>query len=245
MRRYGLIGQKLGHSFSKRHFSQKFEREGIDARYDLFELGEIGEFPQLLQRIPSLHGLNVTIPYKTAVIPYLDGLSPEAKEIGAVNTIKIVEGKTIGHNTDVYGFAKSLRGLLGDTQISHVLILGTGGASKAVEYVCRKYEGMQCLFVSRTPSTPHQISYEQLAVMPLPPYKLIVNTTPLGMYPAVDVAPLFPYHKLDASFYAFDLIYNPAQTRFMQLAAQAGSYTLNGMEMLLLQAEKAWEIWNA
>ncbi len=246
MRRYGLLGKSLKHSFSKRYFSEKFSREGINATYELFELAKIEDFPAWWRQQPSLSGLNVTIPYKEQIIPYLDELSPEAAEVGAVNTILPTPRGLIGHNTDVVGFEESLRNAWQGPWPPAALILGSGGAAKAVVYVLRQRLGIADVRVlSRQPIRPEDLSYDQAPLLEWGRYLLVVNTTPLGMFPEVDRLPDLPYHLFTSRHLAMDLIYNPEVTAFMQAAAVQGAATCNGMEMLLLQAEKAWEIWNA
>lgn len=241
---FGLIGKKLGHSFSKNYFTEKFAREGIAARYELFELATLEALPGLLADQPALCGLNVTIPYKTEVIPFLDRLSPEAQAVGAVNTIRIRQGQLEGHNTDTYGFRVSLETLLAGAQVSRALVLGTGGAARAVAYVLTEKMDIPCTSVSRRAMPPDVLDYAALAGMDMEDYPLIINTTPLGMYPQVDAAPDFPFERLTARHFIYDLIYNPAETRLLRLAAAQGARVCNGMEMLILQAEGAWKIWN-
>ncbi|MEL6590403.1 MAG: shikimate dehydrogenase [Bacteroidota bacterium] len=244
MRYFGLIGQKLGHSFSKRYFSEKFAKEGIDAQYELYELPTIEVLPDLWKRVP-LSGMNVTIPYKQAVMDYLDEISPEAAAVGAVNTVLFREGRRIGFNTDTYGFRESLQQFLGESPVKQALVLGNGGAAKAVRYVLEQQLGFApCLTVSRSAEGDHQITYPALNELDLDAYPLIVNTTPLGMAPHTDDSPDIPYTKLSARHFAYDLVYNPAETKFMQLAATQGAKVCNGLEMLILQAEGAWRIWN-
>ncbi len=257
---YGLIGYPLGHSFSPTYFAQKFAELGIadTHNYRLFPLASIREFPALIQAFrfaltntgEQLCGLNVTIPYKQLVIPYLDDLSPQASDIGAVNTIQFKGTaqtlQLIGHNTDAYGFEHSLRPLLAQVQFNYTkgaLILGTGGASKAVAYVLEKL-GIAYTFVSRNPKSEKQFSYKQLKKDHLDAYHLIINTTPLGTYPDVDRFPAIPYAELSKQHICYDLVYNPAETAFLQKAKAQGATIANGAAMLKLQAERAWEIWN-
>ena len=243
-RQFGLIGKKLGHSFSKKYFTDKFEKGKIDAAYELYELADISEFTDLIRNTPNLTGLNVTIPYKAQVIPYLDELSPQAEAIQAVNTIRVFKDKLLGDNSDIYGFSESLKSLYSvDTMPKRAVILGTGGASQAVAYVFDQM-GIDFVKVSRNPSGAQQISYEALVDLPLEEYLLIVNTTPLGMYPHTDYSPEFPYQLLGRHHTAYDLIYNPKETMFMKKAAEFGAQTKNGLEMLILQAEGSWKIWN-
>jgi shikimate dehydrogenase len=241
MKQYGLIGFPLTHSFSKNYFTQKFTIEGIeDAVYNLFPLQDIAEFPALLEH-EQLCGLNVTIPYKEKVIPFLDGLNEEAAAIGAVNTIKFTDGKTTGYNSDSYGFEQSLLPLL-QPQHTAALILGTGGASKAVEYVLKKL-GIAVQYVSRTPSEK-SVTYKNLDTEMLAHSMLLINCTPAGMYPDVDNAPDIPYELITDKHLLYDLIYNPDETRFLREGRTRGAQTKNGLEMLYLQAERSWAIWN-
>ncbi|MFT2007301.1 shikimate dehydrogenase family protein [Pontibacter sp. 13R65] len=243
MRKFGLIGRKLGHSFSKRYFTEKFEREGITgAAYELYELAEIPEFPELLHREPELVGLNVTVPYKEVVIPFLDELDPAAAAIGAVNTIWVEGGKTKGYNTDFIGFKQTLEEFYPVAQQGQALVLGTGGAAKAV-LAALDALGIGYKIVSRSASTS-AMAYEAVDTKLLSEYQLIINTTPLGMYPATDACPPLPYESLTPAHYLYDLVYNPEQTLFMQKGAQAGAQVTNGLAMLYQQAEAAWSIWN-
>lgn len=244
----GLIGFPLTHSFSAKYFAEKFEKESISGfTYENFEIPQIQDFPAVIMNNPNLVGLNVTIPYKEQIIPFLDELDEEAKEIGAVNTIKIirVDGKVHlkGYNTDIYGFRETLKPLL---KMNHykALILGTGGAAKAVEYVLKKI-GLSVFYVSRSPKSDRQKSYEELNEFAVNDYPVIVNSTPLGMHPNVDACPPIPYEYLTEDNLLYDLIYNPAETMFMKKGAEKGANTQNGLGMLKLQAEKAWEIWNS
>lgn len=246
MRLFGLIGYPLSHSFSKKYFGEKFEKEGIsDASYALFEMPDIAGFQELSSQQPHLRGLNVTIPYKEAVIPYLDELDASAQKVGAVNVILFQEARRIGYNSDYYGFKQSLQNWLPKSKRNpNALVLGTGGASKAVAaaltdlkipfYLVSRKAGANCL------------SYEQLQARPdiLQRSRLIINTTPLGMAPNTEAAPPIEYDKLSSEYFLYDLVYNPAQTRFMQLGKEKGATVKNGLEMLHLQAERAWEIWN-
>lgn len=241
---HGLIGRKLSHSFSKQYFTEKFQREQLDARYELFELEEVGQLTALLKEQPQLRGLNVTIPYKQSVMIYLHELSEEAEAIGAVNTIKVMDDHHLkGYNTDCYGFEESLRQFLDGQSVDRALVLGTGGAAQAVIYVLEEWE-IDYRLVSRAPKDDsQQISYPDVYDLDLTLIPLIINTTPLGMYPEVDEAPDLPYEDLGEGHYVYDLVYNPPVTRFMQKAAAQGARTCNGLRMLELQAEKAWEIW--
>ncbi|NIK72600.1 shikimate dehydrogenase [Thermonema lapsum] len=245
---FGLIGYPLSHSFSKRYFSEKFERLGLkDHRYDLFELPDIRFFPDLWQKHPDLKGLNVTIPHKQAVIPYLDALDETAREVGAVNTIKkMPDGRLIGYNTDVRGFEQALLRWLPlnyfHKQGFEALVLGTGGASKAVSYVLQQ---LQIPFwrVSRE-AAKTGLTYTDLSQKGWGNARLIINTTPLGMSPHTDSTPPLPYHLLDTSFYLYDLVYNPPLSRFLEEGIVRGAKIQNGLEMLYLQAEAAWDIWS-
>lgn len=246
---YGLIGYPLTHSFSKRYFNDKFASEGIDAEYVNFELPDIGDLMEVLAETPRLSGLNVTIPYKEQVIPYMNSMDPEAAEIGAVNVVKIERDprnpddfKLRGYNTDVEGFRLSIRPLI--TPGRHkALILGTGGASKAVAQAFKTL-GVDYIFVSRSPREG-VITYADLTPQVIASHKVIVNTTPLGMYPHVDECPDIPYTALTPEHLCYDLLYNPDVTTFMQRAIEAGAEVKNGIEMLLLQAFASWRVWNS
>ena len=247
MKCFGLIGYPLSHSFSKKYFTEKFVREGISGcSYENFPLGHIDLLPGLIAGNAGLAGLNVTIPYKEAVIPYLNGLDKVADAIGAVNTIKITrnggEVNCQGFNTDAYGFRSSIMPHIG-RGFSHALILGTGGASRAVAYVFRGM-GLEVTFVSRNPAGPHRIAYSQLTPELISGVNIIVNTSPLGMYPHTDAFPCIPYGFLTPQHVLYDLIYNPEETRFLANGRKMGAITVNGLQMLHLQAEKSWEIWN-
>ncbi len=243
MRTFGLIGYPLGHSFSKKYFTEKFEREGITGNaYELYPLEQIGQLEDLLVAHPGLAGLNVTIPYKEQVIPYLDSMSPVVKEIGACNCIRIEEGRLIGHNTDVIGFSKSLLPQL-KPHHKQALILGTGGSSKAVTYVLNEL-GISFSQVSRTPAEG-MIGYEEIDQSMLESHTLLINTTPVGMYPDIEKAPAVPYQFIGAEHYLFDLVYNPERTMFLQQGALRGAAVENGADMLVIQAEASWEIWNS
>jgi shikimate dehydrogenase len=242
MRRFGLLGKNISYSFSPGYFREKFLRMGLsDCRYDIFDLKEIGEFPALLRRHPDLEGLNVTIPYKEAVLSFLQELDPTAADIGAVNTIRVSPGGLKGFNTDVIGFRESLRPLLKESDTA-ALILGTGGASKAVAYALGQL-GIPFRMVSRDPAHG-QLSYEALDVETLKEFPILVNCPPLGTFPAVSSAPDIPYVALTPAHLLYDLIYNPDQTTFLKRGAQQGARTKNGLEMLRLQAEASWELWN-
>lgn len=242
MRAFGLIGFPLGHSFSKKYFGDKFEREGITGNaYELFPLEQIDQLEDLLASNPDLVGLNVTIPYKEQVIPYLDSMSPVVEEIGACNCIHIQEGRLMGNNTDVIGFSRSLLPKL-KPHHKQALILGTGGSSKAVAYTMKEL-GIPFLQVSRTPADG-MISYEEIDQRMLESHTLLINTTPVGMFPDIAKAPAIPYEFIGADHYLFDLVYNPERTRFLQEGALRGAAVENGSDMLVIQAEASWEIWN-
>lgn len=238
--KYGLIGYPISHSFSENYFANKFKEMGlVDHAYGLYPLPEIDQIIGLWEAT-KFEGMNVTIPYKTQVIPFLDGLSDAAKEIGAVNTIAFRDGQKIGFNTDVIGFENSLIPLLKEHH-SGALILGTGGASKAVRYVCEKL-GVQVQMVSRN-SGPKHLSYQEISPAILRKHKLIINTTPLGMYPNVATFPDLPYWEMTDDFLVYDLVYNPEETAFLKKCKNRGATTKNGLEMLYLQAEASWSIW--
>lgn len=249
MRLFALIGYPLTHSFSQRFFTEKFAREQItDARYELFPLPNIRDLPQLLAAQPNLCGLNVTIPHKESVMPWLDALDETARQVGAVNCIRLQNGRLTGYNTDVFGFEKSL--LQTDFMVAlppdmplRAFILGTGGAAKAVAYVLRKLH-IPYQLVSRQP-TAGQISYTELPSLLSAGHALLVNTTPLGTFPVVEAIPPVPVDYLGPEHLVFDLVYNPPETLLLRQARARGSAVQNGLEMLHLQAERAWEIWNA
>ena len=243
MKRFGLIGKKLGHSFSAKYFAEKFEREGLlECDYSLYELPEI-ECVKEFVLTPDLVGFNVTIPYKQQIIPYLDALDAQAREVGAVNCVKIErDGRRVGYNTDVDGIRLSLDKLLGEEKVSAALILGTGGASQAVQYVLRE-RGIDYKIVSREKGKA-DLTYDDLTQEVMAAHRLIINASPVGMYPACENCPDIPYAMLSGSHYLFDLVYNPLTTRFMELGAERGAATLSGIDMLYAQAESAWRIWN-
>jgi shikimate dehydrogenase len=251
MKLFGLIGYPLSHSFSKKYFTEKFERENISGcEYNTYPIENINLFPKLISDNPSLCGLNVTIPYKEAVIPFLNELDETAKAVGAVNCIKIQPLSTnnhqlIGYNTDVYGFRQSIKPFL-ETQHERALILGTGGASKAVHYVLKEI-GIDCYFVTRHKTQDagsKTFSYSELNENVFKAFKLIVNTSPVGMYPNVDDAPEIPYQFITSSHLLYDLVYNPLETEFLKRGKKHGASTVNGLSMLHQQAEAAWRIWN-
>ncbi|MFT6716036.1 MAG: shikimate dehydrogenase [Saprospiraceae bacterium] len=243
----GLIGYPLGHSFSAGYFKEKFSKENITGfEYKNFEINDIALLPEVIKNNIELIGLNVTIPYKEAVIPYLDKLDDSAKNVGAVNTIKIDRsgGKVIltGYNTDTYGFRESLKYSLA-THHQKALILGTGGAAKAAHFVLKNI-GLEVLFVSRNPRKDNEVSYDSLNEIAVKNFPLIVNSSPVGMHPHIEKCPDIPYEFLDSNNLLFDLIYNPEETLFLKKGKDKGALTQNGLPMLILQAEKAWEIWN-
>jgi shikimate dehydrogenase len=246
MKTYGLIGYPLEHSFSQKYFTEKFKHEGIEARYLNFPISDIDQFPELLQKHPYLAGLNVTIPYKQEVIKYLHKLDVIAEEAGAVNVIRIDWQKDkpylTGYNSDIIGFSQSIAPLMSSEHIK-ALILGTGGASKAIAYALKQL-GLLYRFVSRSPQHPSHVSYQALTPEIIREYKVIINTTPLGMSPNINSCPPLPYSGITSDHLAFDLVYNPETTLFMQKCAKNGATVKNGLEMLHLQAEAAWEIWN-
>jgi shikimate dehydrogenase len=247
MKKYGLIGYPLTHSFSKRYFTEKFETEKIDSTYDNFEIDNISKFPGIIKNNPELIGLNVTIPYKEQVIPFLDELNDSAKEIGAVNTVKIVrtvDGTFLkGFNTDTFGFETSLKPLLKEYH-KKALILGTGGASKALKYVLIKL-GIEFISASIEELKENEIRYEAIDKKMISDRLLIINATPLGTYPKVETFPNIPYQFITEKHLLFDLVYNPEVTQFMEKGLQKGANVKNGYEMLLNQAIKSYEIWNS
>ncbi len=243
----GLIGYPLSHSFSQRYFTDKFAREGLPAswHYELYPLQRIEQFTELVAAHPDLHGLNVTIPYKQSILPYLDELSPAAAAIGAVNTLVFQKGRIIGHNTDVIGFGASLDLFLQATQTElplQAIVLGTGGAAAAVCWALQQRD-ISFRSISRTP-TGQQWSYDQLDAATLRDHLLIVNTTPLGMHPHIDTLTPIPYTALGRKHLLYDLVYNPPETAFLAAGKAQGAATLNGLPMLQGQAEAAWAIWN-
>ncbi len=244
MDKYGLIGYPLGHSFSVSYHNQRFADEGINARYVNFEIPSLDELPEVLSSNPDLKGLNVTIPYKEKVMEFLDYISPEARAIGAVNVIRVEhEGKKIrlkGYNSDVIGFTQSIEPMLEDYH-KKALVLGTGGASKAIAYGLKSL-GIEPIFVSRY-ERPDTIQYNQITPEVVKEYNVIVNCTPLGMYPKTDECPMLPYEAMDDHNILYDLIYNPDETLFMKKGAKHGAQTKNGLEMLLLQAFASWDFW--
>jgi shikimate dehydrogenase len=244
MRKFGLIGYPLGHSFSKKYFTEKFDREGIQGcQFELYPIESISEFPQLLDNESSLEGLSVTIPYKEQIIPYLDALDPACERIGAVNCIRIRDGKKVGFNTDYLGFKQSLQSWLGDA-IPSALVLGTGGAAKAVQQALRDL-GVSYRIVSRS-KQEGQLTYQDLSEDKtwLQNHPLVINTTPLGTFPKIEGIPELPLEQLNERNLVYDLVYNPPITRLMQECMDRGGKAKNGQDMLELQAEAAWSIWN-
>lgn len=244
MYKLGLLGKNISYSFSKNYFKEKFKNENItDVSYENFDIDTILKFPEIIKHTKGLKGLNVTIPYKEDVIPYLDKLNKKAEAIGAVNTIKRTKkGKLVGYNTDCYGFINAIKPSL-KKHHKNALILGTGGASKAVIYTL-KNKGITCHYVSRTASKKVKYTYDDLNETIISNYQIIVNCTPLGTFPNIDDCPKIPYEGITKQHILFDLIYNPEETKFLRLGRQKGAKTINGLHMLKLQAEKAWSIWN-
>lgn len=243
MRSFGLLGKNIAYSFSAGFFSKKFAAEDIQATYKNFDIQDISEFTEVLKSQPNLEGLNVTIPYKEKIIPYLDRLDPVAREIGAVNTIKFEkDGSLTGYNTDHFGFTRSISPYL-QSHHTHALILGTGGASKAVAYSLRKMH-IEVKFVSRNPAA-EGFTYDSLTAQHLKQYTIIVNCTPLGTSPNITSYPPIPVEHLSSAHLIFDLIYNPDITQLMKLGLQNNATVVNGLHMLEFQAEKSWEIWNS
>jgi len=244
MHEYGLIGYPLTHSFSQKYFTGKFEQEGItDAVFHAFAISTIEDLPGLLQLHPLLKGFAITIPYKRPVIKYCDEVSDAVNEMNACNCVKIRDEKLYGYNTDVIGFEKSFTKHLKPWH-NKALILGTGGAASAVEFVLHKLQ-IDYLFVSRTKNIEKNIlEYNDVDAALMGTHNIIINATPLGTYPKVDDAPAIPYHLLSNQHYLFDLVYNPAKTKFLSLGEQHGAVIENGFEMLVLQAEENWKVWN-
>jgi shikimate dehydrogenase len=247
MRLFGLIGYPLSHSFSAKYFAKKFEAESIsDTDYQLFPLENISEVTSLIKLYPDLLGFNITIPYKVAILPFLDDITTSAKSVGAVNCVKVERDasgvKLTGHNTDIYGFRESLVPFLKPFH-SNALVLGTGGAAKAVCYTLNEL-GIHYTLVSRSGKENSILEYYQLTNKIISDNHLIINTSPVGTFPDTDKCPDIPYQFLTSRHLLFDLVYNPAETKFLKLGLEAGATILNGSKMLELQAEKSWEIWN-
>ena len=241
MDKYGIIGYPLGHSFSRAFFTEKFQREHIDAEYVNFEIPSADMLPGIVQTNPNLCGLNVTLPHKEAVIPMLDELSDEAKEIGAVNVIRVRDGRLKGFNSDIIGFMDSIRPLLKPWH-QHALVLGTGGASCAIRVGLQRL-GIEWTYVSRTPA-PDRLTYADLTPELMEHYQVIVNCSPVGMFPRVDACPDIPYQLLTGHHLLYDLVYNPQETLFLKRGAEHGAAVKNGLEMLHLQALASWRFWN-
>ncbi|MCX2720439.1 shikimate dehydrogenase family protein [Lentiprolixibacter aurantiacus] len=242
-RKFGLIGKNIDYSFSRGYFREKFLKLGLENyRYDNYELDDISQFTEVLEKNPHLAGLNVTIPYKETIIPYLDSLDPVARDIGAVNTVKKTPEGLIGYNTDAFGFEQALLPFL-KANHKKALILGTGGASKAVAYVLDKLR-IDYLFVSRRAGA-NQLAYSDMDQETMATYHMIINCTPLGTWPDVEAKPMIPYAVLNPHYLLFDLIYNPEKTAFLEEGEKRGATISNGLKMLELQADRAWEIWNS
>ena len=245
MKLYGLVGHPLGHSFSKQFFSDKFENEDIDAQYINFDISSIDEVMDVVASNPNLAGFNVTIPYKQKIIPYLDEISKEAREIGAVNVVRVIRtGSKVtlkGYNSDIIGFRDSITPLL-HSHHKKALILGTGGAAKAIRYVLED-KGIETIYVSRY-TRPGTVTYKDIDAEALKEYEVIINCTPVGMYPKENECPDLPYEHLNNNNLLYDLIYNPENTLFMKRGKLQGATVKNGLEMLLLQAIASWDIWN-
>lgn len=242
MKRYGLIGHPLKHSQSRFYFNEKFEYNGLDCLYQHFDIKSLDELHDIMARYPDLCGFNVTIPYKESIIPLLDEVDPIAKEVGAVNVVTLTNGKLKGYNTDVYGFEQLLERATKGRETSHALILGTGGASKAVQYVLRQ-KGIPYSTVSRD-AAKGDFTYDTLTDENLRTNPLIINTTPLGMFPQVDNFPDLHYQGLTKKHTLIDLIYNPRETAFMELGRTWGAKVYNGLQMFEEQAKKTWELFN-
>lgn len=241
----GIIGFPLTHSFSKQYFTEKFQRESIDGyTFDAFELKSITELTTLLSQTPSLKGFAITKPYKQQILSYLDFATPDVQEIGACNCVHIVDGKLYGYNTDVLGFEESLKTLL-QPHHNKALILGTGGAAQAVAYVLRKLE-IDFLFVSRNNINKIScVNYTNLNQQIIEENTLIINASPVGTFPNIDEAPAIPYQFISDKHYCFDLVYNPSQTKFLALSEKQKAISKNGFDMLAIQAEANWKIWNS
>ena len=241
MTKYGIIGYPLGHSFSRGFFTEKFARESIDAQYLNFEIPDVAMLSDVLRDNPELRGLNVTLPHKQAVIPLLDEMSEEAMEIGAVNVIRVRNGKLKGFNSDIIGFTNSIKPLL-QPHHKKALVLGTGGASKAIRVGLNRL-GIEWTYVSRSPRDG-MVTYEDITAETLQEYTVIVNCSPVGMFAKVDAAPAIPYELLSPQHLLFDCVYNPEETLFMKKGRKQGATVKNGLEMLHLQAIASWNFWN-
>lgn len=244
MNKLGLLGKNISYSFSRSYFKKKFENENIkNTTYENFDIESIDLLPSIIKNTEGLRGLNVTIPYKEQVIPFLDKIHKKAKTIGAVNTIKITKkGKLVGYNTDCYGFKNSIKPFLKNHH-KNALILGTGGASKAIAYTLNEL-GISFQYVSRKLSKNVGFSYDTLTENDVKNHQIIINCSPVGTFPNIDHCPNIPYNGIGQDHILFDLIYNPEETLFLNKGKQNGATTINGLKMLELQAEKAWSIWN-
>ncbi|MDD3860156.1 MAG: shikimate dehydrogenase [Bacteroidales bacterium] len=248
MREFGLIGYPLGHAYSQKYFEDKFQTLGItDAKYTLFPISEISKISNIINSHPNLIGLNVTTPYKELVIPYLDEIDSLILRLGTVNTVKITRTvdsvKTKGFNTDVYGLNKTFDNL-NLPKKSKAIILGSGGSGKTTNFVLKE-RGIETLNVSRSPQNLQHLSYSKLTESIISQHNIIVNATPVGMYPKIDLFPDIPYKYINKNHFCIDLVYNPAQTLFLKKCADKGASVVNGLTMLYEQADKAWEIWNS
>ena len=247
MKTFGLIGYPLQHSFSKKFFTEKFQKEAIEAEYLNFEIPTLKEFRNILASTPHLCGLNVTIPYKEKIIPYLNGLAESAQEVGAVNVIQIIKRQneiiTMGHNSDAYGFMESIKPLIDSKIHTKALVLGTGGASKAILQGLMKLN-IEPQLVSRK-RRKGILGYEDLTPEVISQHKVIINCTPVGTYPNVNRCPDLPYERISSKHLLYDLVYNPETTLFLKKGKAQGAQTINGLKMLYLQAERSWEIWNS
>lgn len=245
---YGLIGKPLTHSFSQNYFSEKFIREKIiDVKYELFELENIHDLPELILRNPQLKGFNVTIPYKQEIIPWLDEITEPAKHIGAVNTVKLIKTnynktKLIGYNTDAIGFEKSLLPMLSGCNKKKAIIIGTGGSAKAVAFVLKK-NNIEFIFISRNPKNNNEVLAENISQETMNEVSLIINCSPVGMFPKINAVPPFNYSLICSHHILYDLVYNPEVTAFMKEGLKRGAKVKNGIEMLMFQAEESWKIW--
>lgn len=241
---YGLIGKSLSHSFSQDLFRKKFQEENIEADYLLFELNQIGEIKEVMKANPNLKGLNVTIPYKEEIIPYLDQLTTEAEAVGAVNAVRVSPGGLMGTNTDVFGFQYALQELVPNPKPTKAIVLGRGGASKAVTYVLTQLDWIESVSVFNRNGNHNQIkSFQDLTDEVIAAHQLIINATPLGTHPRVDEFPPLPYSAISKEHLLFDLVYNPSETAFMRKGREKGALVSNGMRMLELQAKAAWDFW--
>ncbi|RUA32518.1 MAG: shikimate dehydrogenase [Bacteroidetes bacterium] len=244
MKQYGLIGKTLTHSFSEKYFTEKFKKEGInDATYQLFELDDISKIKEFVADKPDLRGFNITIPYKESIIPYLDEMTEVVEEIGACNCVKIEDGKLIGYNTDVDGFMPTFLAVM-EMHHDSAIVLGNGGAAKAVIYSLEQWS-LDPLVVARNPKNENELPWNELTEEMVNQHKIIINTTPVGMYPKVNEYPDIPYEGIDRFHLVYDLIYNPEKTIFLEKAEKQDAVIKNGLEMLEQQADTAWIIWNS